>query len=139
MKREQYDAAEPRFRRMVDIYRAVYNNHHYLIAIALSNLAGVYVGRKEYPRAEQFYRDAIQVFADTLPAGHLNMGIARIKLGRALVRELRFQEAESELLSGYAILSKQANPSSVHLRNARQDLVSVYGALRQPGQAQKFQ
>ena len=139
MKRQQYDAAEPRFRRMLDIYRAVYNNHHYLIGIALSNLAGVYVGRKEYTRAEQLYREAIQMFAETLPAVHLNIGIAQIKLGRALVRELRFGEAEGPLLSGYAILSKQANPSSIHLQNARQDLVSVYGALKEPDRAQKFQ
>jgi len=138
MNRHQYDDAEPYFRRMVDIYRAVYNNHHYLIGIALSNLAGVYVGRKEYVRAEQFYRDAIQAFAETLPANHLNMGIAQIKLGRALVLQSRFSEAEGHIVSGYAILSKQANPSSVHLQNARQDLVSVYDALKQPDKAQRF-
>ncbi len=138
MNRHQYDDAEPYFRRMVDIYRAVYNNHHYLIGIALSNLAGVYVGRKEYARAEQFYIDAIQAFAETLPANHLNMGIAQIKLGRALVLESRFSEAEGHIVSGYAILSKQANPSSVHLQNARQDLVSVYDALKQPEKAQRF-
>ena len=62
----------------------MYNNHHYLIGIALSNLAGVYVGRKQYARAEVYYREAIQVFADTLPPDHMNMGIARIKLGHAL-------------------------------------------------------
>jgi eukaryotic-like serine/threonine-protein kinase len=139
MNRNRYDEAEPRFRRMVDIYRAVYNNHHYLAGIALSNLAGVYMGRKEYTRAEQFYRDAIEVFAETLPADHMNMGIAQIKLGRALVRQSRFDEAEGHLTSGYAILSKQGNPSLVHLRNARQDLVSVYDALKEPDKAQKFQ
>jgi serine/threonine-protein kinase len=138
MNRHQYDDAEPYFRRMVDIYRAVYNNHHYLIGIALSNLAGVYVGRKEYARAEQFYGDAIHAFAETLPANHLNMGIAEIKLGRALVLQSRFSEAEGHIVTGYAILSKQASPSSVHLQNARQDLVSVYDALKQPDKAQKF-
>ena len=88
---------------------------------------------------EQYYREAIQVFADTLPADHMNMGIAQIKLGRALVRQLRFSEAEEHLISGYAILSKQANPSLIHLQNARQNLVSVYDALKQPGKAQQFQ
>jgi eukaryotic-like serine/threonine-protein kinase len=93
----------------------VYNNHHYLIGIALSNLAGVYVGRKQYARAEVYYREAIQVFADTLPPDHMNMGIARIKLGHALVCQSRFREAEEQLISGYAILSRQANPSLIHL------------------------
>ncbi len=139
MKRHRYDEAEPRFRRMVDIYRAVYNNHHYLIGIALSNLAGVYIGRKEYARAKQLYGEAIQVFTETLPADHLNMGIAQIKLGRALVRESRFHDAEPHLVSGYAILAKQANPSSIHLQNARQDLIIVYDALKQPERARKYQ
>jgi tetratricopeptide (TPR) repeat protein/predicted Ser/Thr protein kinase len=139
MKREQYDAAEPRFRRMVDIYRAVYNNHHYLIGIALSNLAGVYMGRKEYPRSEQTYREARQMFAETLPADHLNMGIVQIKLGRALLRQSRFTEAEAALISGYTILTKQTSPSIVYLLNARQDLVSVYDALKQPEKAKRFQ
>jgi tetratricopeptide (TPR) repeat protein/predicted Ser/Thr protein kinase len=139
MAREQYDDAEPRFRRMVDIYRAVYNNHHYLIGIALSNWAGVYMGRKQYARAEQLYQEAIQVFAETLPADHLNMGIAQIKLGRALVREKRFGDAEGHLTSGYAILAKQANPSVGYLQKAREDLVSVYDALKQPEKAKRFQ
>ena len=48
---------------MLDIYRAVYNNHHYLIGIALSNLAGVYVGRKDYARAAP--RAGDRCFPDT--------------------------------------------------------------------------
>jgi tetratricopeptide (TPR) repeat protein len=139
MKRNQYDEAEPRFRRMADIYRAVYNNHHYLIGIALSNLAGVYMMRKEYARAEQLYVEAIGVFAETLPADHMHMGVAQIKLGHALVRESRFRDAEPRLISGYAILAKQANPLVVHLQNARQDLISVYDALKEPEKAKKVQ
>ncbi len=138
MAREQYADAEARFRRMADIYRAVYNNHHYLIGIAFSNLAGVYMARNENARAEELYTEAIQVFTDTLPADHLNIGIAQIKLGRAMVREHRFKEAESHITTGYAILSKQTNPSSIYLQRAREDLVSVYDALGQPEKAEKF-
>jgi serine/threonine-protein kinase len=138
MAREQYADAEARFRRMADIYRTVYNNHHYLIGIALSNLAGVYMARNQYSRSEELYKEAIQIFTETLPADHLNVGIAQIKLGRAMVREHRYKEAEGHITTGYAILSKQANPSSIYLQRAREDLVSVYDALNQPEKAEKF-
>src|SRR5439155_1112896 len=51
--RDHLDEAEARFRRAVEIYRAVYGDHHYLVAIALSNVAGIYMDKKDYPRAEQ--------------------------------------------------------------------------------------
>jgi serine/threonine-protein kinase len=104
----------------------------------LSNLAGTFVERKQYARAVELYHQAIQVFSETLPADHLNMGIAQIKLGRALLRQSQYSEAETHILSGYAILSKQANPSVSFLQKARQDLISVYDALREPEKAQKY-
>ena len=138
MAREHYADAEASFQRMAEIYRTVYHNHHYLIGIALSNLASVYVERKQYSKAEQIYNEAIQVFTETLPPGHLNTAIAEIKLGRALVRDRRYSEAEGHILSGYAILSKQANPSVSYLQKARQDLISVYDALKQPDKARRY-
>ena len=136
--RGQYTEAESRFRRMVETYRAVYNNHHYLIGIALSNLASVYVAREQYTQAEEIYKQAIRVFMDTLPPGHLNTGIAQIKLGRALVKQRRYSEAEAVITSGYAILSKQASPSMGYLQKAREDLITVYDALKQPEKAQQY-
>jgi len=82
---------------MVDIYRAIYGEHHYLLGIALSNLAGVYMGRQEWPRAEKLFRQVIHLFTETQSAHHINTGIARIKLGRTLLHERRFGEAESEI------------------------------------------
>src|SRR5207248_11323362 len=106
--------------------------------IAVSNLAGVYLERKQYGRAEELYREALQVFAETLPADHLNVGITRIKLGRTLFRARRYGEAEEQILSGYTILKKQANPSVSWLQNAQQDLATLYDALHQPEKANTF-
>jgi serine/threonine-protein kinase len=68
----------------------------------------------------------------------MNVGITHIKLGRALVRQQRYTEAEPHSLKGYAILSKQANPAVSWLRNARTDLVSIYDALGEPDKAKPF-
>jgi eukaryotic-like serine/threonine-protein kinase len=47
--RDKYDEAEARFRHVADIYRAVYGDHHYLVAIALSSVAYNYANEKDYP------------------------------------------------------------------------------------------
>jgi serine/threonine-protein kinase len=136
--RDQLDEAEARFRRVAEIYRAVNGEHHYLVAIALSNVAYVYLNKKEYPRAEQLFREVIRRFTETLSADNVNTGIARIKLGRTLLGENRYAEAQVESLAGYEILSRQASPSVSYLRAARKDLVAEYESLKQPQEAARF-
>lgn len=138
LMRGKFDEAEADFRRMLAIYRAAYSGKHYLIGIALANLGSVYMARKENPLAESLYRQALAMYARTLPLGNLNEAITRIKLGRVLLRQNRFQEAESESLSGYRILSQQATPSLAYLRSAREDLAAIYLALHQPEKAREF-
>jgi serine/threonine-protein kinase len=97
------------------------------------------VERKEYARAERFYREALAMFAQTLPAGHPNVGVTRIKLGRALLRQHRYAQAEAESRAGYEIVSRTTNTSVRWLQSARQDLAEEYGALGQPEKAARFQ
>jgi serine/threonine-protein kinase len=78
------------------------------------------------------------MFAITLPADHLNVGITSIKLGRALLRQNRVGEAENHSLAGYRILSKQTSPSVTWLKTAREDLAAIYRAMGQPEKAAGF-
>ena len=96
------------------------------------------MAQKNNPQAEALYRQAIQMYRLTLPANSLNEGITRIKLGRTLLRERRFAEAEKETSGGYQIVSKQAAPSASWLQSAREDLVADYTALGQPDRAKAF-
>jgi len=136
--RDQLDEAETRFRRAVDIYRAVYGDHHYLVAIALSNVAGIAMDKKDYPRAEQLFRDVIRRYIETLPADNVNTGIAHVKLGRTLLRETKYRDAEFETRAGYDILIKQSSSSSSFIRAARKDLAVDYDALNEPQKAARF-
>jgi serine/threonine-protein kinase len=136
--RDQHDEAEARLRQAADTYRAIYGDHHYLVAIALSNVATVYMDKKDYPRAEQIFRDVVRRLTETLSAGNVNTGIARVKLGRALLRQNRYGEAQVETLAGYEILTRQTSPSTSFIRAARKDLVADYEALKQPEKAAKF-
>jgi eukaryotic-like serine/threonine-protein kinase len=136
--RDNYDEAGKQFRRVADIYRAIYGDHHYLVAIALSNVAYNYLNQKDYVRAEPLFRDVVRRFTETLSADNVNTGIAHIKLGRTLLRESRYADAQVESLAGYENLMKQANPGSSYLRAARKDLAAECDALKQPEEAAKF-
>ncbi len=138
MAEGRLDEAEGRFTRMVSIYRTVHGPNHYLVATALSNLASVAVERQDYLRAERLYREAIEGYRQSLGPDNLNTGIARIKLGRALLRQRRHGDAATESLAGYEILTKQADPAVSFLRAARTDLAAAYTALGNTAAADRF-
>jgi hypothetical protein len=62
MGQERFDDAERHFRRIGEIYRSVYGNKHYLVGIAESNLAGVYISRRDFTTAEKMYRSPLPLF-----------------------------------------------------------------------------
>jgi len=98
----------------------------------------VYVMQKKYAQGERLFRQALQMYAQTLSPDHQLVGIARVRLGNALLPQKRYAEAEAESRAGYDILIKQIDPTSSWVVKARQDLVQEYLALKQPEQAAKF-
>ena len=134
----KYDLAVQYFEREADIYRAVYGEHHYLFATARSNLGTVYMGRHEWARAEEIFRTVIPIYIETQSDNNINTGIARIKLGRTLLRQKCYAEAESQTRAGYNTLVPQMDPKVSWLKSARQDLVEEYSALNESDQAAKF-
>ena len=94
--------------------------------------------RGDQVEAERLFREAVQRFTAAQSATHINTGVARIKLGRALLNQGKFAEAEQESLAGYGIIEKQTSPSISWLDNARNDLVIEYDSLHMPSQAARF-
>ena len=115
---------------MADIYKSVYHDRHYLIGIALSNLAGVYQHRGELARAEGVFRDVIRRYGEVLEPDHQLIGIARVRLGHVLLAERRAAEAERETQAGYDILVRKSPPPVTWLDNARQDLAQEKASAR---------
>jgi hypothetical protein len=62
----------------------------------------------------------------------VNTGEARLKLGRTLLRETRYKEAQPETLAAYQTLIKQTSPATSYIRAARKDLAAKYEGLKQP-------
>jgi len=133
----QAEAAQM-FMRAADIYRQVHGEQHYLVAIALSNVAYAQMQQADYVRAEALFRRVIDTFSRTLGPANVNTGIARIKLGRTILRAGRPAEAVTETLAGYRILSAQTNPSISYLQAARADLATAYDAINEPQEAARF-
>ena len=133
------DEAETDFRRQADIYRAVYGEKNQQLGAAIANLAGLYADRRDYARSEQLYRDALKLYTDSLPAGHLNIAIAHVRLGGVLFRDKRYSEAEAESRAGYELLMKQSTPPAHWVQTARNDLLSEYDAMDQSEKAAKIQ
>jgi hypothetical protein len=94
--------------------------------------------RKQYVRAEGLFREALDEYSSTLPPGHLNVAVGRIRLGRALLRQKRYQEAEAESRAGYEILTKLSAAPGSYLEIARTDLMEEYDALKRPELARTF-
>jgi serine/threonine-protein kinase len=101
-------------------------------------VASLYYDRKDYRHAEELFRDVVRRFTETLGADNVNTGIARLKLGRTLLHQNRYEDAEVETLASYGILTKQTSPSTSFVRAARKDLVAEYEGLKQPEKAAKF-
>lgn len=137
VQNQQAEAAS-HFMRAATIYRQVYGEQHYLVAIALSNVAYALMQQAQYGEAESLFRKVIASFSATLSPQNVNTGIARIKLGRTLLRAGKPAEAVPESLAGYGILSQQASPSISYLQAARADLAAAYEAIEQPAAAERF-
>ena len=122
---------------MADVYKKVYNDKHYVISIALSNIAGVLQERKRYAEAEALFREAIQRYDSTLAPDHQLAGIAHARLGRVLRLQGKWQDALQETKTGYDILMKQTTPSVFWAGRAASDLIMEYDSLGRPADAAK--
>ena len=112
------------FERAVEGYGASAGTH-FQEGVSLANLGSVYLAQGDHARAERMFRRSLEIYAKVLPPDHVNVGIAKAKLGRTLLRQQRGGEAEPVLQQAEELLSRQPGPESTWLKSAREDLASV--------------
>ena len=135
---KRLDDAEGDYRRMLDIYRKVYGDNHYLIAVALSNLSTVQMRRGDFVEAERLMHDVVKRFTESLSADHMSTGIARVKLGRTMIKQQKWSSGAAETRAGYDILVGQKAQQAVWLKMAREDLGAAYAAVGDSASATRF-
>lgn len=125
-----YATAAPAFEHAVDGYHGV-DGRHFQEGVSLANLGSVRLAQGQPTTAETSFRQALRIFGDVLPADHLNVAVARSKLGRALLRQTRAAEARAELEAALPVLEKQPGGPSSSLVAVREDLDAIGRAAGQ--------
>jgi serine/threonine-protein kinase len=138
LKQNHLDEARDGYQKAEDVYRALRGDQHYMVALEMANVASVYLRQRDYPHAEELFREVLRRYAKSLPADNQNVAIVRIKLGHCLLGEKRYQDAEVELLAGSEILKKQLSPSASWLVTTRKDLLAIYTALNDTQKAARI-
>jgi serine/threonine-protein kinase len=87
----------------------------------------VFLRRADYPRAEREFVKALAAFKGVVPDDHVNVAIAKVKLGRAILRQHRPGDARPLLEAAEPILAAQPGPESTWLKAAREDLALLRG------------
>jgi tRNA A-37 threonylcarbamoyl transferase component Bud32/Tfp pilus assembly protein PilF len=137
-RRDQDAVAEKDFQFALAIWKQVYGDQHQFVGLSYANLAGVAMDRKDYPQAEALLRKALTIYAVAIPGGNLSTAVAHIKLGRALMHQNRFQEAEPESLAGYRFFLRNASPDDAYLAGARKDLAAIELHLNRPEASARY-
>lgn len=135
MDEKRFAEAEHDYFTVANIYRQTYGDKDYRVAVALGNLASVYQAEKRYPQAVEVLQDVVQRFAHAMGATDMQTGMAQVRLGRNLLYEHKYAQAEVRSLTGYNILVKQMSPDSPWVKGARHDLAIDYAALGEPQKA----
>lgn len=131
--------AEQHEERAAAIDEKLFGAGNHQTATVKAHLAQVFIQERKYDRAEPLLRQSVQAFTARPLPGNLAVGAAEGLLGRVLLREGRYTEAEGYLAAAYGILAKQPGTSYLpRLQEVREDLGMVYEKLRDPGKAAQF-
>jgi eukaryotic-like serine/threonine-protein kinase len=136
-RRKEFDAARGYFTEAMTTWKQLFGEQYPSLAVAYSNLGSVCLEEKNLACAEKNYREAVSRF-DATSANSLNDAVAHSKLGRALLREGRFADAETEALIGYRYLVKHVTSADRFLTIARKDLAGIYDGLHRADEAARY-
>jgi len=136
-QQDQYDEARGYFTRAMETWRTLYGDHHPFIANALSNLGSICLAQKDYACAERQFREAVRRF-DAIAPESISAAIARVKLGRTLLREKRLTDAEAQSQAAYDYLKVHVVADNNYLVAAQKDLEAIHEGLAK-GHGPQFQ
>lgn len=94
---DQLVEAEALMVKALDINRKTRGNSHHTTGYALTGLAQIHWRLKKYPQAEVEVREAMEIFATTLPSDHQYVASAEYLMGEILLSTNRVTDAEAML------------------------------------------
>jgi eukaryotic-like serine/threonine-protein kinase len=129
----RHDEAEALLVEIVDARTAVWQPGSWQVGDALGELGAHHYDRGDYVAATASFRMAAQSYVDALGADHPYVGHGRVWIGRALLRQGRYAEAEVELRAGIAMLEASDHDAARRwLPGARAALAELDEARSRP-------
>jgi eukaryotic-like serine/threonine-protein kinase len=116
----------------------LYGENHALTARAFTGMGDHFVATGAFEKAEREYRRAVTVRQNIHPAPHWRIAEARSRVGHALFRQQRYQDAEALLTESYARLSSDTGAIPESADRARAWLIELYDAWDRPRDADRY-
>ncbi len=133
-----YRDAEKLLNETVEVQRRVLGPKNPELLLSLNTLSNVYYDQGRYDESEKLAREVATGYGSLKLEDSRDMGAARVALGRALMGEKRYPQAEPELLEAERLLSKA---KGVEHKKCLEALVAMYGAWEkfEPGRGHAAQ
>jgi eukaryotic-like serine/threonine-protein kinase len=121
--RGQVDAALELYREALAIRRALYGDHHSLVAASLTNVAFTLAKPDQNPdKADSLFRQAEEIYRTVYPEGHPQLAFTLKMHGVLLQRLSHWPESEVLLREALEIRRRLEGPNSISAATADIDL-----------------
>jgi len=136
---EKIAESGPYYKRALDGTRKKFGERHMNTIIATHNYANYLLDVGDIAQAVRLQQQALTTSTDVLGADHPVTGEIHYGLGKALLRESRYADAEKELLAAVAEKQKDFGADHWRLDEYLVPLVDLYKASNQPQQQAEWQ
>lgn len=139
--RDQLPEAESKYREALAMRKKLLGNENPRVAQSLADLAAILHKEGKPMEVEGLARESLLIFERKAPTDWETFSV-RCLMGRELLRQGRYSEAEPLLLSGYQGMAARQNAIPAfaisRLRKAMEDLVQLYESMAQFGRVDEW-
>lgn len=137
-KQGRFTEAEPLRQAALRNAVTLYGENHALVARAITGMADHHMATGAFEQAESLYRRAVTVRQNIHPALHWRIAEARARVGYALFRQQRYQEAETLLTDSYLRLTSDKGALPESADRTRGWLIELYDRWGRTNDASRY-
>jgi tetratricopeptide (TPR) repeat protein len=100
----------------------LFGQEHLDIANSLNNLANIFYVRKEYQKAESYFKNAMQIYERLLGSEHLNFSKMQFNIGNIYQIQGKYAEAKNLYLKALIITEASLGFNHPETQNIRECL-----------------
>lgn len=133
------DDAERAYRDAMHIYVESFGPEHLHVGVSLMGLAGVEMDRGDFQKGEGFARQSLTVLEKKFPDGHWIVDKGKGMLGRCLLGQKRYEEAEVLLVDAFEGLYAQFGDVDGFVESPLRSLIELYKITNNQEKASYYQ